>query len=149
MQNRRTIYSCICTFIDRHNGGKILFTCAILNVQVYTDMVAIMDSKTCLKRPLKRRPRVGFQDRLSLTAGQKYCRMLQREHSAILSTCIKPTSIFKTFVVSIFEWPLKTGFTVCAVSCYAAYKKITMVNRIKIELSHFNLITDYIRLIIN
>ena len=34
------------------------------------------------------------------------------EHSAILSTCIKLPSVFKTFVLSIFEWPLKTGFTV-------------------------------------
>ena len=39
----------------------------------------------------KRRPKIGFQDRLhvSLNAGQKYCRMLQGEHSAILSTFIK------------------------------------------------------------
>ena len=35
-----------------------------------------------------------------------------REHSAILSTCIKPPPVFKTFVLSIFEWSLKTGFTV-------------------------------------
>ena len=45
--------------------------------------------KTCLKLPLKRRPKIGFQDRLSLNAGQKYCRMLQGGHSAILLTCIK------------------------------------------------------------
>ena len=33
----------------------------------------------CLKQPLnaKRRPKIGFQDRLSLNVGQKYCRMLQ------------------------------------------------------------------------
>ena len=31
----------------------------------------------------------GFQDRLSLNTGQKYCRMLQRKHSAILSTFMK------------------------------------------------------------
>ena len=30
----------------------------------------------------------GFQDQLSLNASQKYCRMLQGEHSAILSTFI-------------------------------------------------------------
>ena len=30
-----------------------------------------------------------FQDRLTLNAGQKYCRMLKWEHSAILSTFIK------------------------------------------------------------
>ena len=35
-----------------------------------------------------------------------------REHSAILLTCIKLPFAFKTFVLSIFEWPLKTGFTV-------------------------------------
>ena len=55
---------------------------------------------------------MGFQDQLSLNAVQKYCRMLQGEHSAILSTCIKLPHGFKTFVLSIFEWPLKTGFTV-------------------------------------
>ena len=35
-----------------------------------------------------------------------------REHSAMLSTFIKLPFVFKTFVLSIFEWPLKTGFTV-------------------------------------
>ena len=35
-----------------------------------------------------------------------------REHSAILLTCIKLPFVFKTFFLSIFEWPLKTGFTV-------------------------------------
>ena len=43
-------------------------------------------------------------------AGQKYCRMLQGEHSAILSTFIKVPFVIKVFVLSIFEWPLKTGF---------------------------------------
>ena len=35
-------------------------------------------SKTCLKRPLKKKKtKIGFQDRLLLNAGQTYCRMLQ------------------------------------------------------------------------
>ena len=38
--------------------------------------------------------------------------MLQGEHSAILSTFIKLAFVIKIFVLSIFEWPLKTGFTV-------------------------------------
>ena len=38
------------------------------------------------------------------------------EHSAILSTFIKLTFVFKTFVLSVFEWPLRTGFTVLS-SC--------------------------------
>ena len=40
--------------------------------------------------------------------------MLKEEHSAIFSTSIKLTLNFviKTYVSSIFEWPLKTDFTV-------------------------------------
>ena len=34
------------------------------------------------------------------------------EHPAILSTFIKLPFVIKIFVLSIFEWPLKTGFTV-------------------------------------
>ena len=67
-------------------------------------------SKTCVKRPVKKRPKLGFQDKLSLNAGQKYCRMLQGEHSAILLTYIKQPSIIKIFVLFIFEWPFNTGF---------------------------------------
>ena len=38
--------------------------------------------------------------------------MLQGEHSAILSTFIKLPVAIKIFVLSIFEWPFYTGFTV-------------------------------------
>ena len=44
--------------------------------------------------------------------GQKYCRMLQGEHSAILFTLIKLPFVIKIFVLSIFEWLFYTGFTV-------------------------------------
>ena len=53
-------------------------------------------SKTCVKRPLSKRPKIGFQDKLSLNAGKKYCRMLlgEGEHSAILSTFINASVTF-------------------------------------------------------
>ena len=38
--------------------------------------------------------------------------MLQGEHSAILSTFIQLPFVITIFVLSIFEWLLKTGFTV-------------------------------------
>ena len=38
--------------------------------------------------------------------------MLQMEHSAILSTFIKLPFVIKIFVLSIFEWPFYSGFTV-------------------------------------
>ena len=37
------------------------------------------------------------------------------EHSAILLTFIKLPFVFKTFDLSMFDWPLKTGFTVSAI----------------------------------
>ena len=59
---------------------------------------------TCVKWPLSKRPKIGFQDQLSLNAGQKY-------YSAILSTFIKLPFVIKIFVLSIFEWPIYTSFT--------------------------------------
>ena len=38
--------------------------------------------------------------------------MLQREHSAILSTFIKIPFVIKIIILSVFEWPFYTGFTV-------------------------------------
>ena len=63
--------------------------------------------KTCVKRPLSLRPKIGFQDQSALNADQKYSRMLQVEHSAILSTFIK-----LQFVIKIFSLPFYTGFNV-------------------------------------
>ena len=67
-----------------------------------------------------KRPKIGFQDQLSLNADQKCCRMLQGEHSAmlqgehsaILLTFLKLPFVIKIFVLSIFEWPFYTVFTV-------------------------------------
>ena len=72
----------------------------------------VIYSKTCLKRPLSKRQKISFQDQILPNAGQKYCRMLQGEHSAILLTFIKLPFVIKIFVSSSFEWPLKTGYTV-------------------------------------
>ena len=52
----------------------------------------------------------GFQDQLSFNAGQKYCRMLQGEHSAILSTFIKLLFFIKKIVLSILEWAVSNRF---------------------------------------
>ena len=75
-----------------NNGIVFLFnTCKSANT------VQSLYSKTCLKRSFSKRPKIGFQDRLLLNAGQKYCRILPLEHSAILSTFNK-----LPFVLSIF-----------------------------------------------
>ena len=64
---------------------------------------------TCVKQPLSKRPKIGFQDQLLLNAGQKYCRMLPLEHSAILLTFIKLPFVIKIFDLSIFESPFYIG----------------------------------------
>ena len=70
-------------------------------------------SKTCVKRPLSKRLKMVFQDRLLLDAGQKYYRMLQRGHSAIQSTFNKiPYFIRSLNCFDYFEWPFYTGFII-------------------------------------
>ena len=66
----------------------------------------ILYIKPVLSDYSKRRPKISFQDRLSLNAGQKYCRMLQ-EHSAIILTFIKLPFVFKTFVLSFLSGHLR------------------------------------------
>ena len=70
--------------------------------------------KPCLKQPLSKRPNIGFQDQLSLNAGKKYCRMLQGEHSAILSTFIKLPFAIKIVVLSILNGRLKQVLLYCS-----------------------------------
>ena len=57
-------------------GGIFKFKASIyLNFDIFSSLS--LYSKTCLKRQLSKRPKMGFQDQLSLNAVQKYCRMLQ------------------------------------------------------------------------
>ena len=76
------------------------------------DKLDFLYSKTCVIQPLSKRLKIGFQDQLLHNEGQKYCRMLQGEHSVILLTFIKLPVVIKIFVLSIFEWSFYTGFTV-------------------------------------
>ena len=82
------------------------------HLYAYKYMDCWLYSKTCLKWPFKKK------DQLSLNAGQKYCRMLQGEHSAIFLTFIKVPFVIKIYVLLFFEWLLKTGFTVLTTYMY-------------------------------
>ena len=75
-----------------------------------------------------------FQDRLLLNAGQKYCRMLQEEHSAILSTFINLSYqlSLKPLFCFFFERPFYTGFTVVYGVINSNYaEKIAIIEEIK------------------
>ena len=70
--------------IIRHASNPVRFV-----VQSLGDPACVSYySKTCVKWPLSKRKEIGFQYQLSLNAGQTYCRMLQRKHSAIHLTFI-------------------------------------------------------------
>ena len=81
-----------------HNRACIMQNLCLLHISLTLGPIMFSQySKTCAKRPLSKRQKIGFQDQLSLNAGQKYCRILQREHSVILSTFIKLPVVIKTF----------------------------------------------------
>ena len=71
-----------------------------------------MYSKTYLERPLKRRPKIGFQDQLLLMQVKSIAECSKGSILQYFLPSLKLPFIFKTFVLSFFEWPLKTGFTV-------------------------------------
>ena len=56
--------------------------------------------------------------------------MLQGEHSAILSTFIKLPFVIKIFVLSIFDWPFYTGFTVYRRSYISAHVLLILLNKL-------------------
>ena len=104
LQTTEARFSYLATHIIKPVHNKILVLIALSNKEGLGEAVQIhrlvrafamcihqiwMYSKTCLKWPLSKRPKVGFQVKLSLDVGQRYCRMLQWEHFAILSTFIK------------------------------------------------------------
>ena len=80
---------------------------------IYLPKVKLNKVKIVLSVHSKRRPEIGFQDRLSLSIAE--CTL-----SAILTTFIKPSFVIKifTFKLFIFEWALKTSFTVTKKTLY-------------------------------
>ena len=74
--------------------------------------MSVSYSKTCLKPPLKNRQNKGLNGKLQLNEGRKYCRMLQGEHSPILRPAFSNIQSLKPIFGLLFEWLLKTGFTV-------------------------------------
>ena len=55
--------------------------------------------KPVFEPPLINNTKIGFQYTVSLNSGQKYCRMLQGQHSAIFSPFIKLPFSINTFVL--------------------------------------------------
>ena len=80
------------------------------------------------KRPLSKRPKIGFKTNYRLT-----CRLKVLQNAPALSTFIKLPFVIQIFVLSIFERPFYTGFTVSATWCYLNNKKYSIFALIKIS----------------
>ena len=96
--------------------GKELKTkhCVILQLQL------LFTVKPALSSHSKEDQKLGFQfktDTVIILCRSKVLQNAPVEHPAILLTCIKLLLGFKTIVLSIFEWPLKTGFNVLLFCC--------------------------------
>ena len=91
-------------------------------------------SKTCLKRPLKNNTKIGSHDRLSLNAGQRYCRMLQGMHSAIISTFIKEPFVINILVLSTYKAADQSThrFTIWKTLRYSWFHRPSVLFRISI-----------------
>ena len=78
-----------------------------------------MYSKTCVKWTLKKKTKIGFQDRIMLNAGQKYCRIrLLQYFRPSLSHHLSLRSLFCQFLsgrlrqVLYISWlPMVAGIT--------------------------------------
>ena len=71
-------------------------------------------SKTCLVKPVlsghsKEDQKNMFSRTIIAKCRSKGLQNAPLEHSAILLTCTKLLPVFKTFVLSIFEWPFKSS----------------------------------------
>ena len=83
----------------------------------------LMYSKTCVKRPLSKSPKIVYQNQLSFNAGQKYYNMLQG-HSAVLSifiNMIKLPFVIEIFVLSLLNY----RFTHVLLHCCILWRKIS------------------------
>ena len=94
----------------------MLFCCVLILFKItFFEKFFQKYSKNCVKRPLSKRQKHGFLDQLSLNARQKYCRMLQGEHSAIHLTFIKlpifclSLHLFLCFVYIISKGSVESG----------------------------------------
>ena len=86
--------------------------------------------------------KMGFQDQFSLNAGQKYCRMLPLEHSAILLTFIMLPFVVKTFVLSFLEWLFYTGFTAHSISPFLKYLVPHCTSSLEGQIKHVKCTSD-------
>ena len=89
----------------RPREAQLLRLAKLLNL--FMKPVYLLYSKTCVKRPLSKIQKIGFQEQLSLTTCQKYCRMLNRS----ILQYFRPSLSYQLSLRSLFCLFLSGCFT--------------------------------------
>ena len=97
----------------RHLNKRGIRYSALYTAKSDSQVRAISIVKPVLSGHSKEDTKICFQDQRLIIAS--YRSKVLQEHSPILLTCTKLPPVFEAFVLSIFEWPLKTGLTVFTV----------------------------------
>ena len=97
---------------------------------IFLPQIKLNTEKTVLSGHSKKNLKIGFQDRLSLHACQKYCRMFQGDNSAIPSTCIKLAFVIKNrYAPNLLLWAYPN---VCVCVCVCVCVRATVQKMIKL-----------------
>ena len=103
MSDRKQLF-CLCLFNVCRDSIVCVFGFYVW--YLFCDVIlSVLSSFASTVKPVSsgQSKKLDFQDKVLLNAGQKYCRLLPSEHSAILLTSIKPSFFIKIFVLYIFE----------------------------------------------
>ena len=112
---------CCCT------APILSYRCTISNHKYNNQCLLSTCSKTCVKRSLSKwQKKNGFQDRFSLNAGQKYCKMLQMEHFAI-----QLTSLSYQFSLRPLFCLFMSGRFIQSGVCVLTHPYLIVINRIQ------------------
>ena len=91
-------FSVICIILRRTDGRTDSHSDYSAHLLVVQNGIKLIECTTCLKRPLKKKTKIGFQGRLLLNAGQKYCRMLQES----ILQYIRPSLSYHLSLIPLF-----------------------------------------------
>ena len=81
-------------------------------LQYYITVLLVPIVKPVYNGHSQKDQKLVFKTNYRLMQAKSIAECSKGEHSATLLTCIKLPFVIKIFLLSIFEWPFYTGFTV-------------------------------------
>ena len=112
---------CFILFFFYGKKGQTVVNCSTLSPVIQSLVLTqiVIYCKNCLKRPLKKKFKTDYR----LMQVQSIAECSKGSILQYFRPSLSYQSVFKSFVLSIFEGPLKTGFTV-SLSCNGSQNKL-------------------------